>query len=146
MSRALDPAQIERLDRIADVLIPPAEGRPSAAEADPRGFWLDRILAARPDLVPLLAQIADESADLDPAAAVDRLRAEDPEAFEQLLFISHVRYFMNPRVRRAIGYPGQVGKPQLPGEAEADLEEAGIAEVIARGPIYQVVDDAKRVP
>jgi hypothetical protein len=39
-----------RLPPLADALIPPAGGIPSASEADPTGKWAERALAARPDL------------------------------------------------------------------------------------------------
>ncbi|MBS1878511.1 MAG: hypothetical protein JST31_03260 [Actinobacteria bacterium] len=146
MSAGLTPAQRQRLDAVADALIPASGEHLSASAADPRGFWLDRILGARPDLVAALAAIVDGLGDGDPEAALDELHAGDPGAYEQLLFVSHVRYFMNPRVRREVGYPGQVAAPQLPGEAETYLEEAGVDQVIARGPIYQRVPDGAGEP
>ena len=47
----------ERLGALADVLIPAAEGMPSASEAGVHRAGLDRVLAARPDLEPVLARV-----------------------------------------------------------------------------------------
>ena len=47
---------------LADVLIPATDAMPAASEAGSAEKWLDRALAARPDLVAPLAALLDEAA------------------------------------------------------------------------------------
>ena len=47
----------ERLGALADVLVPAAAGMPSATEAGVHREGLDRVLAARPDLEPVLVRV-----------------------------------------------------------------------------------------
>ncbi len=98
-----------RLGALAEALIP------GAAEADPAGKWADRALAARPDLGPALARALMFE---EPA----KLHDEDPEAFAALAEIVSGAYYMNVKVRKQIGYPGQKSSPPYPDEAEYYLE------------------------
>jgi hypothetical protein len=50
-ARTLDARERETLYALADILIPATATMPSASEADPRGKWLGKALAARPDLL-----------------------------------------------------------------------------------------------
>ena len=104
-----------RLAVLADALIPPAGGMPSASEADPTGKWLERALAARPDLAPAFERAL---AYHDVAA----IREADPEAFAAFSEIVSGAYYMNVKVRKRIGYPGQKSNPPYPDEAEYYLE------------------------
>ena len=47
---------------LADVLIPATDAMPAASEAGSAEKWLDRALAARPDLVEPLAAVLDAAA------------------------------------------------------------------------------------
>src|SRR5678815_4764931 len=64
---------------LADVLIPATDDMPAASQAGSAEKWLDRALAARPDLVAPLAALLDEAAGRDPEAEVRRLHAENPD-------------------------------------------------------------------
>jgi choline dehydrogenase-like flavoprotein len=100
---------------LADALIPAAGGMPSASEADATGKWTERALAARPDLAAGFARALE-------AADVESLQKEDPEAFAALAEIVSGAYYMNVKVRKKIGYPGQKSNPPFPDEAEYYLE------------------------
>jgi choline dehydrogenase-like flavoprotein len=104
-----------RLAGLADQLIPAGDGLPSASEADPTGKWLTRALTARPDLVPDYER-ALESGELA------RLEAEDPDAFAALTTVVAGAYYMNVKVRKRIGYPGQKAAPPFPDEADYYIE------------------------
>jgi choline dehydrogenase-like flavoprotein len=108
----LDPAYAS----LADELIPAAGRLPSASEADASGKWLQRALAARPDLVPLLDRALATGLD------ARRLHEQDPEAFAGLADAVEGAYYMNLKVRKRIGYPGQKSNPPYPDEAEYYLE------------------------
>jgi choline dehydrogenase-like flavoprotein len=104
-----------RLARLADALIPARDGLPSASEADPNGKWIERALAARPDLAPAFERALG-------ALDVRRLREDDAEAFAALAELVSGAYYMNVKVRKRIGYPGQKSNPPFPDEAEYYLE------------------------
>jgi choline dehydrogenase-like flavoprotein len=104
-----------RLAALADALIPAADGLPSASEADSGGKWLERALAARPDLAPSFERAL--------AATDARILAdEDPDAFAALAEVVSGAYYMNVKVRKRIGYPGQKSNPPFPDEADYYLE------------------------
>ncbi|HKB18014.1 MAG TPA: hypothetical protein VKF28_03190 [Candidatus Dormibacteraeota bacterium] len=125
------------LAAVGDVLIPNADGMPSASEAGVAMRWLDEVLRLRPDFGPPLAAVLDRIKGADLAAAVERLRAEDPAGFGVLAEVVAGGYFLNPQVRSAIGYAGQESVP-IEHEEPADYERDGlIASVIARGPVYR---------
>ena len=132
-----DPARRAALAVIADLLIPNGDGMPSASEAGVAGRWLDEVLQLRPDFGPPLAEVLDRLIGVDPKAALDLLRADDPAGFGVLAEVVAGGYFLNPKVRAAIRYPGQQSVPITP-EQPPDYEQDGlIASVIARGPIYR---------
>ena len=127
----------EVLAAVADLLIPSSDGMPSAGEAGAAGRWLDEVLQLRPDFGPPLAEVLDRLIGADPQAALDRLRAEDPAGFGVLAEVVAGGYFLNPKVRAAIRYPGQKSVP-ISSDEPPDYEQDGlIASVIARGQIYR---------
>lgn len=126
------------LYEIGEELIPEGEGVPSADGAGVPGHFIDRVLALRPDLRPPLLEILDRGAGHEPREFCEDLRRDDPSAFELLTFVIAGSYFLNPTVRRAYGYAGQVGEPQ-DGELQPEYAENGLlADVSRRGPIHRV--------
>jgi hypothetical protein len=124
----------------ADVLIPGGAGLPSASQADVHGKWIDRVLNARPDLAPDLLALLEQGSGEDPRKELQRCREEMPEVFETFTLAVSGAYFMNPRVRKALGYPGTAPKrkPAYPDEADFYLDGGALVEpVVARGPIYR---------
>ena len=123
------------LERLANVLIPSGEGLPSASEAGVAGPGLDRVLAARPDLAGALPALLEMALHRDPAEVIDELQTEDPAAFAVLAELVPGAYFLNPEVRKALGYHGQNAQPIDP---HPDYEDNGLLRsVIERGPIYR---------
>jgi choline dehydrogenase-like flavoprotein len=104
-----------RLAGLAETLIPAAGEMPSAAEADATGKWIERALAARPDLSAAFERALE-------APDAERLEQEDPEAFSALAELVTGAYYMNVKVRKRIGYPGQKSNPPFPDEADYYLE------------------------
>jgi hypothetical protein len=127
--------QRKALAALADMLIPAGDGCPSASSAEVAGQWLDQVLTACPDLLTGLVDVLQKTAGDDPQAAVERLRKSDNAAFAVLAEVVCGAYFLNPDVRRAIGYAGQGARPIDP---RPDYMEDGLLEsVIRRGPIYR---------
>ena len=132
---SLTPEQRATFWALADVLIPATDAMPAASEAGSAEKWLDRALAARPDLVEPLAAALDAAAGKDPAAEARRLHADDPDGFSALAQIASGGYYMNLKVRKRVGYPGQGKRPPFSDEAEYDLRDGLLDPVYARGPI-----------
>jgi hypothetical protein len=129
----LDAGQRTTLAALADVLIPGEADMPSASEAAAHEKWLDRTLQARPDLEADLLRVVTEAADRDPAAEVRRLNEHEPELFRVLALAVSGAYYMNLKVRKRIGYPGQKSNPPFPDEADYYLEGGLLDPVLARG-------------
>lgn len=122
---------------LADVLIPDAEGMPAASQADVQGKWLDRVLEARPDIAPTLARVLSEAHGRVPGDEVRRLQDDDPGGFAALALAATGGYYMNPKVAKLIGYPGQKPNPPYPDEADYYLRDGILDHVIQRGRIYR---------
>jgi choline dehydrogenase-like flavoprotein len=118
----LDVAGRDIFTRLADALIPAANGMPSAGELDLGGRWLDRALAARPDLESPLTRVLAAAEGPEADAEVRRLHEEDSEGFSALATLAAGAYTMHAKVRKRLGYPGQKANPPLPDEAEYYLE------------------------
>ena len=86
----------------------------------------------RGDLEEPLAAITTAAAGKDPAAEVERLKAEEPELFEALTTAIAGGYFMSAEVRERLGYPGQEALA-----LEDDHDPALLQPVIDRGPIFR---------
>ena len=130
-----DPAQRAVLAGLADVLIPAGDGIPSASAAGVAEEGLNQVLAAVPSLGPGLADLLEKARGREPAEVVARLAQADPAAHGILTEVVTAAYFMNPDVRKAVGYTGQGPSPLDP---RVDYMEDGLLEsVIKRGPIYR---------
>ena len=131
---------IENKDRstlagLADVLIPESAGFPSASQVGVADEGLDQVLAVRPDLAKPLKVILQSAKGRNPADVVAQLQDENPASFAALAEIVAGAYFMNPQVRVAIGYHGQV--PQPLASRPDHLNDGLLQPVIDRGPIYR---------
>lgn len=138
--------QRETLAGLADVLVPAAEGMPAASEAGVAGRWLDRVLRARPDLGPELVRVLAEAEGRAPVAEIRRLQEEDEAGFGVLALVVTGGYYLNPKVRKLIGYPGQKPNPPYPDEADYYLSDGLLDPVLARGPIYRPTPGTARGP
>jgi hypothetical protein len=118
---ALTQADRNVLHDVADVLIPATTTMPALREADTDGAWLDRACKARADLVPsLLRALRALASTSDLPSAVRRLHGEDRATFDVVTTFVAGTYYMIPRVRERIGYPGQL---RAPADIDAAAEE-----------------------
>lgn len=134
---SLDGEQRRRLAAFADALIPGGAGLPSASEAEVHAEWIDRTLAARPDLTEDVLRVIGD--DTEPGVELERLRQEEPEVFARFTFAVSGAYYINPHVRELFGYPGPAPQKKLAGPDEEAMYLAdGILDpVIERGAIYR---------
>jgi hypothetical protein len=119
---------------LADVLIPRVDAMPSASEADVPTRWLDEALRFRPDLEPGLLAALEEARDKPPAEAIEVLNTEHVPVIESLGTLTAGAYFLNPEVRRLIGYPGQVPTPP---HDDTDTYIELLERVVERGQVYR---------
>ena len=137
---SFDPAQRVVLAGLADVLIPAGDSMPSASAAAVAEAGLDQVLAAVPGLGASLADVLARAEGREPAEVVASLARTDPAAYGILTEVVTAAYFMNPDVRKAVGYAGQGLSPIDP---RVDYMEDGLLEsVIKRGPIYRPTPQA----
>jgi hypothetical protein len=133
----LNREQRARLAALGDLLIPAGSGLPSASEADVHGSGVDLVLSVREDVAELLVSALAEAG--APEDVIERYRAEDSPPFETLKFVVSSAYFVNPRVRDRLGYPGPAPEPNpaLPNEADSFLADGILDVVRERGPTYR---------
>ena len=102
--------QRARLVILGDALIPAVGDCPGAGTLLCETGLLERVLEVRPDLaVPLARALAAG----DPAS-FHALAASDPLAWMATLTVLTGGYYLDPRVRKRIGYEGQIAKPVRP--------------------------------
>lgn len=121
---------------LADLLIPSAEGMPSASEADVPTKWIDEALRFRPDLARGLRNALDVASGRDPVEVLAFMNSRHPEAFEALGTLTAGAYFLNPETRRMVGYPGQVA---IPIRDDIDGYIDMLARVVERGEIFREI-------
>ena len=94
----LETAERELLAKLADILIPPGQGMPSASEAGVAKNGLDQVLAVRPDLTAGLKKLLADAKNRDPIEFVNELQKNEPVAFGVLAEIVPA-YFLHTDVR-----------------------------------------------
>ena len=137
MSTQLTDADRATFAGIADILIPEAEGMPSASQVGVHKAVLDRILSLRPDLVENFLRGVRKAAGKEPRAAANLLNKEDTPALSAIGLVASAGYYMEPRVRQLIGYPGQEKRPGNPDETPEYVTTGMLQQVIDRGPIFK---------
>lgn len=133
----ITPELRETLTGLVDVLFPAGGDMPGGLEVDAQGRWFDRVVKARPDLVPQLVQILEQARGSDPRGEVMRLQSEDRPGFSVLALSVAGAYYMSPKVKKRLGYPGPKADPPYPDESEYWLRDGVLDPVKARGPIFR---------
>jgi hypothetical protein len=132
----LDASARERFAALADALIPAAHGMPGAADVDIAGVLLDRVLAARPDLAPVLERALSEPFTASPdgtQARLDALAATDRAAHQAVVLAAAGGYYLHDGVRHGIGYPGQLARTVNALDYPEYLAEGLLDGVLERG-------------
>lgn len=119
---------------LADVLIPEAEGMPSASQADVPTVWIDKALEYRPDLRDAFVKALETCEGQDPANALEWLNKNDTPTFDALGVLTSGSYFLNPEIKERIGYPGQ---QPVPAKDDSDTYLDLLSVVVERGPIFR---------
>jgi choline dehydrogenase-like flavoprotein len=113
----LHQAQRDELARVADALIPAADGMPAASEAGIGAGLLDAVHEVRPDLAAGLERaLALTMTDEDVMQALARLKDEDPEAYRVLVTTVAGGYYLSADVRSRLDWHSEQGTElALPG-------------------------------
>ncbi len=122
----------------SDILIPNAEGMPAASEVGVHEELLDKILALRSELVVAFKRgLAFSTSHTDFRDALEKMNNEDSEAFGAISLVASAGYYMTPKVRQLIGYPGQEKRPPDPDEEPEYLANGMLQVVLDRGLIFR---------
>jgi len=119
----------------ANILIPAAEGMPSATEVSVDTVWIDEALAARPDLVNAFRESLATDKAQEAAVAVENLHRDAPELFDAFGVLTAGAYLMNPQVKALIGYPGQEAR-EIVGDDVPEYVDM-LEKVVDRGGVYR---------
>ncbi|MHA1159104.1 MAG: hypothetical protein ACTSP2_10240, partial [Alphaproteobacteria bacterium] len=111
MSNVLTDDDRKAFAAIADVLIPESEGMPSASQVAVHDAAIDRVLDLRRDLQePTLRGLHAPAGDTA-KQTVEALNRSDPAALKAIGEAAKAAYYMEPKVRELLGYPGQQSRP-----------------------------------
>lgn len=130
----LTPSRRETLALLAEILIPARDRMPSARMVGVAEQRIDQVLAARPDLKPILLDLLDRVRGEESHGAIQRVEQTEPSDFTALLVAVAGAYYMSPEVRHMIGYRGQQARPI---DSSDEIEEALLAPVRRRGACYR---------
>ena len=103
----LNADQRSRLTSLGDRLIPAVDDLPGAGSLIAATDLVDRVLGVRPDLLVPLARA------LEYPQGMEEL-AKDMEAWMALMTVIAGAYYLHPRVRKRIGYEGQIPRQARP--------------------------------
>jgi hypothetical protein len=130
-------AKTDTFRTLADFLIPAYEKKPSFSDFCSYDDAI-RALGFRSDLREAFERaltVVDMKEGPEPA--LEKLNAEDGQAFSALTTIIIATYYMNPKVRESIGYPGQENVSYDSKATQSYLLDGSLAKVIARGRKYR---------
>jgi choline dehydrogenase-like flavoprotein len=120
----VDDAVRRRLAQIARVLIPAGDTMPSAGEVGVSDALLDRVVTAVPSLAGALSAALDtDVAEEDIGSWLEGLSRRDPARYGSLVLAVAGAYYLDPGVRRRLGYQGQVPQPVRPAAFPEYVEE-----------------------
>ena len=121
---------------LADFLIPAYGKMPKFSDACSYAE-VERALDFRMDLKEGFARgVAADPSD-GPEAWLEKLNSGDAEAFSAITTIAIATYYMNPRVRELIGYPGQENVQYDSKATQVYLTDGALGRVVARGRKYR---------
>jgi hypothetical protein len=107
----LTSAERTALGALADVLIPPSPNGFSASEAGLVADLPDILESHAPERFALMRRALACGEGTTPENALARLRQDDPAAYDRFCETIAAVYFMAPKVREAVGFPGRLPKP-----------------------------------
>lgn len=121
---------------LADFLIPQHGRMPKFSDACSFAD-VEASLDFRADLKEGFASALDTDLGGSAEAHLERINREDAAAYSAITTITIATYYMNPRVRELIGYPGQENIQYDSKATQSYLTDGSLGHVIARGRKYR---------
>ncbi len=137
----ITPALRKAFRNLADIMIPGTDTMPRGSDVTLHEDVLDRIMELRPDLEEGFVRGMTAIAGMSAAEGKEHLKQNDKTAYYDIGLIAASGYYMDPRVREAIGYPGQVSNPKKPAPVPEYIANGMLKRVIDRGSIYRPTPD-----
>ncbi len=134
---SLSPEQRSLFRALADVLIPAYGKMPAASAVGVHEALVDEVLKHRADIRDDLLRALQAAKGRDPTEAANDLLRNDEAAFNALGLAASGAYYMSPKVRELLLYPGQEDVKYDPYETPSYLVDGTIERVIARGRVYR---------
>jgi len=119
---------------VADLLIPAGNDMPSASQAGVADEGLAAVVKSRPELEAAITAVLQSGRGQTAQEFLTCLKTSDAAGFGVLTEVVAGAYFMNQKVRTALGYSGQIPQPINEGE---ELDPALLKAVLDRGSIYR---------
>jgi hypothetical protein len=142
--KAISDENLEGFARLADLIIPHTNEMPSATEADVATIWIHRALGIRPDLRPDMMRGLQKARNANSLGALKLALADDRAAFVALTMMVANAYYLNPEIRRRIGYDGHNAHPFDADETPEYTSNGMLERVFARGPIFRPTPPAPK--
>lgn len=133
--RPLTEQELATYTAIADILCHGGADAPPPSGCAEFPEKLALALATRHDVFDVVVRLLAQAPE-DLATWLRRLHAESPEEFVVLSTVAAGAYLLVPRIRAAIGYPGQRRDPAGLTEAADELEDGILDPVLERGHFY----------
>ena len=127
-----------RLSNLADELIPEVDEMPSASAVGVAYGQLDEVLGSRPDLVIHLHNALVVPETRSAREWLDSLAREEHEAVTIAIVAA---YYLHPKVKELLGYPGQHAVGVSVGGFPEYVSEGLLDTVIERGSLYRSAPD-----
>jgi len=124
-----------RLGACARLMIPGGHGMPSAALLALTATPVDEVLRIDPTRIDGLKRFLGLDGPIATMADIEAHAQRDPNGFNDLGVVLANAYFMHPKVREAIGYPGQEARDSSTGLGDED--RALMQPVVNRGPMFR---------
>lgn len=121
---------------LADFLIPAHGKMPKFSDVCSYAD-VEKSLDFRIDLREGFARAIAIDASTGTEAHLEKINKEDGEAFSAITTIAIASYYMNPRVRELIGYPGQENVQYDSKATQIYLTNGSLGHVVARGRKYR---------
>ena len=119
---------------VADLLIPAGNDMPSASQAGVADEGLAAVVKSRPELEAAITAVLQSGRGQTAQEFLTCLKTSDAAGFGVLTEVVTGAYFMNQKVRTALGYSGQIPQPINEGE---EIDPALLKAVLDRGSIYR---------
>ncbi|MER8830676.1 hypothetical protein NKH73_07550 [Mesorhizobium sp. M0938] len=121
---------------LADFLIPAHGKMPKFSDVCTYAD-VEKSLDFRIDLKEGFARAIATDPSTGAEAHLEKINRQDGEAFSAITTIAIATYYMNPRVRELIGYPGQENVQYDSKATQIYLTNGSLGHVIARGRKYR---------